>query len=261
MTSRNKIRIGDAMLGALIESEVRRYKEEYSPIRRELPEKLNIAKFIDHTLLKADATPEMIKKLCDEAINYEFWSVCVNSGYLPIVNESLVGSNVKKAVVIGFPLGQASKEAKAFEASWAVDNGADELDMVMNVGLLKAGEYESVFDDMVKVVESARGKPVKVIIETSLLNEEEKVAACVIARQSGAAFVKTSTGFSTGGATTNDVSLMKFVVGDTCRVKASGGVKSREDALEMIVAGANRIGTSSGIKIISGESEDNQGGY
>ncbi|NLT44654.1 MAG: 2-deoxyribose-5-phosphate aldolase, partial [Thermotogaceae bacterium] len=122
------------MLGALIEREVRRYKEEYSPIRRELPEKLNIAKFIDHTLLKADATPEMIKKLCDEAINYEFWSVCVNSGYLPIVNESLIGSNVKKAVVIGFPLGQASKEAKAFEASWAVDNGADELDMVMNVG-------------------------------------------------------------------------------------------------------------------------------
>ncbi|HAY98284.1 MAG TPA: deoxyribose-phosphate aldolase, partial [Mesotoga sp.] len=162
---------------------------------------------------------------------------------------------------VGFPLGQMSSEAKVFEASWASDNGADEFDMVINVGLLKAGEYETVFDDIVKVVESAHGEPVKVILETCLLTVEEKIAGCVISREAGSAFVKTSTGFSSGGATIEDVSLMKFVVGDKCRVKASGGVKSREDALKMIVAGANRIGTSSGIKIVTGESNDNRGGY
>ncbi|PIJ62097.1 deoxyribose-phosphate aldolase [Mesotoga sp. H07pep.5.4] len=249
------------MLKGTIEREVRRYKEEYSPIKRELPENLNIAKFVDHTLLKADATPKMVEKLCEEAIRFEFWSVCVNTGYLPLVNRSLSGSTIRKTVVIGFPLGQMSREVKGFETSWACDNGADEFDMVINVGLLKSGEYESVFDDIAKVVESARGKTVKVIIETSLLSEEEKIVACVISREAGAAFVKTSTGFSGGGATVDDVSLMKFVVGDACKVKASGGVKSREEALAMISAGASRIGTSSGINIVSDESKENRGGY
>lgn len=249
------------MIKESVRNEIRRYKEEYSPVVRELPDKLNVSRFIDHTLLKADATPEMVRKLCEEAMRYEFWSVCVNSGYIPLASKLLAESDVKKTVVVGFPLGQMSSEAKVFEASWASDNGADEFDMVINVGLLKAGEYETVFDDIVKVVESAHGKPVKVILETCLLTVEEKIAGCVISREAGSAFVKTSTGFSSGGATIEDVSLMKFVVGDKCRVKASGGVKSREDALKMIVAGANRIGTSSGIKIVTGESNDNWGGY
>lgn len=248
------------MIERIVLSEINRFKDCYVATKRELPEALTISKYIDHTLLKADATPEMISKLCSEAREYMFWSVCVNSSYLTLVNTLLENTDVKKTVVVGFPLGQMATDVKAAEAAWAVANGADEIDMVINVGLLKAREYQLVFDDVSKVVESAEGRVVKVIIETCLLSTDEKIAACAISREAGASFVKTSTGFSTGGATEEDVALMKFVVGDFCKVKASGGVKTRDDAINMIVIGADRIGTSSGINIVTGE-EEIKGGY
>lgn len=249
------------MIEKIIESEMTRYRESYAPIVREVNEDIELAGYIDHTLLKADATPEMIVRLCQEAREFNFWSVCVNTGYLSLVSKALEGSPVKKTVVVGFPLGQMATMTKGAETVWALENGADEFDMVINVGLLKAREYQKVYEDISEVVESAEGKIVKVILENCLLTEEEKVAACAISREAGAAFVKTSTGFSTGGATIEDVSLMKFVVGDRCRVKASGGVRTREDTIAMIRAGADRIGTSSGIKIVTGGIARDKGGY
>lgn len=235
-----------------ISNEIRRFKEEYRFQEREIPGNIDLSKYIDHTLLKPEATPDMVKKLCEEAIAHSFFSVCINSAFLPLVNATLKGTDVKRAVVIGFPLGAVSTDVKVFETKWCLEQGVDEFDMVINIGHLKAGLYQEVYDDIKAVVETSKGKTVKVIIETALLTTEEKIAACVIAKEAGAQFVKTSTGFSKAGATVEDVSLMKFVVGDKMQVKASGGVRSREIALAMIRAGADRIGTSSGIKIIKG---------
>ncbi|MDI3523809.1 deoxyribose-phosphate aldolase [Kosmotoga sp.] len=238
------------MLEKTIKEVIERVNQSYEPINRKLSGELNLARYIDHTLLKPDATPEMIKTLCMEARENNFFSVCVNSCHLPLVTKLLEGTDVARAVVIGFPLGAVPTDVKVYETEWSLNHGADEFDMVINIGYLKAGLYDLVFEDIAKVVKAAKDKVVKVIIETALLTEAEKIAACVIAKEAGAAFVKTSTGFSSGGATAEDVSLMKFVVGDNVKVKASGGMRTREDMIRMLIAGADRIGTSSGMKII-----------
>lgn len=214
---------------------------------------INISSMIDHTLLKPDATKEDIKKLCNEAKEYKLFSVCINPQYVRLAKECLNGSNVKVATVIGFPLGSNTKEVKAFEAQDAINNGADELDMVINIGALKDRDYDTVRDDIKAVVTAAKGKAlVKVIIETCLLGKEEKIAACKLALEAGADFVKTSTGFSTGGAKVEDIKLMKEVVKDKMGIKASGGIRDAKTALAMIEAGATRIGASSSIAIVKG---------
>ena len=212
----------------------------------------NIASMIDHTLLKADATQEQVLKLCQEAVAYNFASVCVNTYWVPTCIIALHGSSVKVAVTVGFPLGAMSAKGKVAETREALRQGAREVDMVINIGALKSGDLKTVAQDIRKVVRiSHRYDAItKVIIETCLLTDEEKVTACLLAKDAGADFVKTSTGFSTGGATIEDVKLMREVVGPTMRVKASGGVRSYADALKMIEAGATRIGTSAGIKIV-----------
>ncbi|MBU5438197.1 deoxyribose-phosphate aldolase [Tissierella sp. MSJ-40] len=210
----------------------------------------NIPSMIDHTILKPEATRSMIETLCKEAREYNFAAVCVNPYHVRFCKELLKGSNVKVATVVGFPLGANTKELKAFETIDAINNGADEIDMVINVGALKDGELNIVKEDIRAVVEAAKDKAiVKVIIETCLLTDEEKRIACRLSMEAGAHFVKTSTGFNTGGATVSDVRLMKEVVGDKLEVKASGGVRDLNAAKEMIEAGATRLGTSSGIKI------------
>ncbi|NLX65063.1 MAG: deoxyribose-phosphate aldolase [Clostridiaceae bacterium] len=210
-----------------------------------------LSKYIDHTLLKADATEEQIKILCQEALKYDFASVCVNSCYVNLVADMLKGSDVKTCCVVGFPLGAMNSKAKAFETKTAVDLGAEEIDMVINIGALKSGNLGLVKDDIASVV-AAAGKDalVKVIIETCLLNNDEKIVACNLSMEAGAHFVKTSTGFSTDGAVEHDVVLMRKTVGSKMGVKASGGIRDLDTALSMIKAGADRIGTSSGIKII-----------
>ena len=214
---------------------------------------INVASMIDHTLLKADATKEQIKQLCKEANEYKFASVCVNPTWVRLANELLTNSPVKVCTVIGFPLGATTSETKAFETKNAIENGADEVDMVLNIGALKDGNNSFVENDIKAVVEAAKGKALtKVIIETSLLSEEEKVRACQLAVSAGADFVKTSTGFSTGGATVNDIKLMRKTVGPDVGVKASGGVRNTSDAQSLIEAGATRIGASSGVAIING---------
>lgn len=214
---------------------------------------MNIAGMIDHTLLKANALKEEITKLTEEAKKYEFASVCVNPTWVKYAAEQLAGTNVKVCTVIGFPLGASTSAAKAFETKDAIANGATEVDMVINIGALKDKQDDLVLSDIKAVVEAAGEKAlVKVIIETCLLTDEEKVRACKLAVQAGADFVKTSTGFSTGGATPEDVALMRKTVGDQTCVKASGGVRSLEDMKAMIEAGANRIGASSGVKIMEG---------
>lgn len=213
---------------------------------------MELNKYIDHTLLKADATSDDIKKICDEAIKYDFKSVCVNSCYTSLVKECLKGSDVLVCSVVGFPLGTMSKKAKAFEAKTAIEDGSDEIDMVINIGKLKEQDYAYVEEDIKAVREATQGKILKVIIETCLLTDEEKIKACEISVKCKADFVKTSTGFSTGGAKVEDVKLMKDTVGDKALVKASGGVHNKEEALAMIEAGADRIGASSGIKIVEG---------
>lgn len=214
---------------------------------------MNIAGMIDHTVLKADVIKEEITKLTEEAKKYGFASVCVNPTWVAYSAEQLAGTNVKVCTVIGFPLGATTSAVKAFEAKDAIANGATEVDMVINVGALKDKNDELVLNDIKAVVEAASGNAlVKVIIETSLLNDEEKVRACELAVKAGADFVKTSTGFSTGGATPADVALMRKTVGDKTGVKASGGVRSLEDMNSMIEAGATRIGASSGVKIMEG---------
>ncbi|MBP7213138.1 MAG: deoxyribose-phosphate aldolase [Anaerolineaceae bacterium] len=214
-----------------------------------------LAPIIDHTLLKADATGEQIDKLCREALEYGFGAVCVNSYWVKRCREALQGSSVKVASVVGFPLGAMSKKAKREETEKAVKDGAAEIDMVINIGELKAGNLLAVARDINGVVSEAHktGAIVKVIIETCLLSEEEKINACLIAKEAGADFVKTSTGFSTGGATVEDVALMRAVVGENMGVKASGGIRNYADALKMIEAGASRIGASSGIAIVEEE--------
>ena len=213
----------------------------------------DFAKFIDHTLLKADAKKEDIIELCSEASMYSFASVCVNPTWVKIAAEALEGSTVKVCTVIGFPLGASTSEVKAFETENAIRNGATEIDMVINIGLLRSGDDEAVKKDIEAVVQAASKKAiVKVIIETSLLTEIEKRTICELAVVAGADFVKTSTGFSTGGATVDDVKLMRAVVGPEMGVKASGGVRSFEDMDQMIQAGATRIGASSGVQIMKG---------
>ncbi len=213
----------------------------------------DIARYIDHTQLKPDAGEGHIAQLCREAIEYSFYSVCVNSCWAGYCAEALKGSDVKLAVVAGFPLGAMDTESKAFEARRAVEAGADEIDMVMNVGFLKSENNGDLTGD-IKAVRKASGKGVllKVIIETALLSGDEKIAACKAAVEGGADFVKTSTGFSKGGATVEDVALMRSVVGPDIGVKASGGIRSYEDAVKMIEAGATRLGASSGISIVTG---------
>ena len=216
--------------------------------------KRNIAGYIDHTNLKAYATGEDIIKLCREAMEYGFYAVCVNPYRVKLAKETLKGSGVRVATVIGFPLGATPTEVKVFEARKALEDGADELDMVINIGALKDGDYDYVRNDIAEVVKVAHEKnaKVKVIIETCYLTEEEKVKACELAKEAGADFVKTSTGFGTGGATVEDVRLMRKVVGEGMGVKAAGGIRTYEQALAMIEAGATRLGTSSGVKIVEG---------
>lgn len=215
----------------------------------------SLAAYIDHTLLKPEAFVADIKKVCDEAKEHRFASVCVNPSYIRYVAEQLAGSGVTPCCVIGFPFGTQTPEAKAFEAKDAVANGAREVDMVINVGAIKSGDWDLVERDIAGVVEAAGGKAgVKVILETCLLTDEEKVKACTVSKKAGAAFVKTSTGYSKGGATVEDVRLMRQTVGPEMGVKASGGIRTYEDAVAMIEAGANRLGASAGIKIIAGPS-------
>lgn len=217
-----------------------------------------LARKIDHTLLKPDATSDEIKSLCAEAKKYEFASVCINPGYVPLCSDLLKGTNVKVCTVIGFPLGSTTTEAKRFEAEQAISNGAEEVDMVINVGRLKQGDYDYVFHDVNQVVLVAKKHEAvcKVILETALLTDEEKIKACIICKQAGADFVKTSTGFSKGGATAGDVALMKYVVGSSVGVKASGGIRSREDAEKMVASGADRIGASASVKIVLGQKSE-----
>ena len=212
----------------------------------------NIASYIDNTLLKPDATPEQIKKICAESVELKCASVCVNPSYVPLVSECLNGSGVKVCTVIGFPLGMNDSAIKAAEAKLAAEQGADELDMVINVGRLKAGELDYVKKDIEAVVNAVKGKLVKVIIETFLLTDDEKVTACKLAKEAGAHYVKTCTGFSGGGANVHDIALKRATVGADMGVKASGGVRDYESAKALIEAGASRIGASSGKKIVEG---------
>ncbi|NLI66725.1 MAG: deoxyribose-phosphate aldolase [Tissierellia bacterium] len=209
---------------------------------------------IDHTILKPDTKKDEIQALCQEAKEFGFYAVCVNPYYVSLCKDLLEGSKVKIATVIGFPLGANTSDIKALETKKAIDDGADEIDMVINIGALKDGDYGVVRDDIKAVVEAAKDRArVKVIIETSLLTDDEKIKACELSLEAGADFVKTSTGFSTGGATVEDVKLMKSVVKDKMEIKASGGVRDFETARKMIEAGARRIGTSSGVKIVKGK--------
>ena len=214
---------------------------------------MGIARLIDHTLLKPDARPEQVEQLCAEAVELGFASVCVNSCHVPLCRRRVEGSTVKVCTVIGFPLGAMLREAKAAEAAAAVNLGADELDMVMNIGWFKAGADEMVVSDIHRVLDAAQGRPVKVIIETCLLTQTEKERATRLVIESGAALVKTSTGFSTGGATVEDVMLLARVATGRVGVKASGGIRDYSTALKMIEAGATRIGTSSGVTIVREE--------
>ena len=218
----------------------------------------NVAGMIDHTLLKPEATPDEIKKLCMEAKDYSFASVCINPCYVSLCSELLRGTGVKVCTVIGFPLGSTTTEVKQYETEQSIKNGANEVDMVINVGQLKQGNYDYVEKDVRAVVSTARRHNVlsKVIFETALLTDEEKVRAALICKKAGADFVKTSTGFSKGGATVGDVALMKYVVGSAIGVKAAGGIRSKEDAEAMIASGADRIGASASVKIVSGEKSD-----
>ena len=211
---------------------------------------MSLAHMIDHTILKANATRPQVERLCAEAIEHRFASVCVNSCWVPLAADLLDGSDVRVCTVIGFPLGAMSTAGKAAEATCAVADGADELDMVINVGWLLAGEDDAVREDIAAVVKAARGRCVKVILETCLLSDEQIVRACELSVAAGASFVKTSTGFSTGGATVHDVELMARTVAGRCKVKASGGIHTAVEAQAMVDAGAARIGTSSGLAIV-----------
>lgn len=215
----------------------------------------DLASMIDHTLLKPEATLTDIEKLCAEARKYSFASVCINPSYVPLCAKLLRGTDVKVCTVIGFPLGATLTAVKAFETEHAIRDGAQEVDMVINVGMLKSGQYEYVENDIFAVVSTAKRYRVltKVILETGLLTDEEKVKACILAKRAGADFVKTSTGFGKGGATVGDIALMRRVVGSAMGVKASGGVRTREDALAMVAHGADRIGASASVKIVSTE--------
>lgn len=221
---------------------------------------ISMAGRIDHTLLKANATQVEIERLCDEALANGFASVCVNTRWVPLVTDILAESEVMVCTVVGFPLGAMTRRAKAEEARITVAEGAQEVDMVMDVGALLSGDLAGVYEDMVGVAAAAGDVPVKVILETCLLTDEQKAIACLIALRAGVAYVKTSTGFSTGGATADDITLMRACVGDTLGVKASGGIRTRADADAMVAAGADRIGASASIAIANG-TDDAGSGY
>jgi len=217
----------------------------------------DLARLIDHTLLKPEATKEQVTQLCLEAKKYNFASVCINPCHVPLCAKILRDTPVKVCTVIGFPLGATSTASKAFEAEHALRDGAREIDMVINVGMLKSGSYDYVEEDIFAVVTTSKRYRAltKVIIETALLTDEQKIKACIIAKRSGADFVKTSTGFSKGGATAGDIALMRKVVGTAMGVKASGGVRTRQEALAMVASGADRIGASASVKIVSEDGE------
>jgi deoxyribose-phosphate aldolase len=212
----------------------------------------DLGKMIDHTLLKPEATRDEVVKLCDEAKKYRFASVCVNTTWVPLCKAMLAGTDVMVCAVVGFPLGAMTPTAKAYEAREAVRQGAREIDMVINIGALKSRDYETVFEDICRVVKMAAPAGVKVILETSSLTTEEKIIGCTLSKLAGAAFVKTSTGFAKGGATVEDVQLMRQIVGSEIGVKASGGVRTVDDAIKMAQAGANRIGASASVGIVTG---------
>lgn len=214
---------------------------------------MKLNKYIDHTLLKQNATLPQIEELCKQALEYDFASVCVNPYYVSTCAKILKGSDVKVCTVIGFPLGSNTSKIKALETQDAINNGAQEIDMVLNVSALKNKDYDAVYEDIKAVVEAANGTLVKVILETCLLTKDEIVKACELSMKANAQFVKTSTGFSTGGATVEDVALMAKTVSPLLKVKASGGVRSYQDAMDMIEAGASRIGTSNGIAIMTNQ--------
>lgn len=216
-----------------------------------------LGRMIDHTLLKPEATVEQVKELCAEAAKYTFASVCINPSYVGLCAQLLKDTQVKVCTVIGFPLGATSTQAKAFETEQTIRDGATEVDMVINIGMLKSKEYNYVENDIFAVVSTAKRHRVltKVIIESALLTDEEKIKACLLAKRAGADFVKTSTGFAKGGATAGDIALMRKVVGSAMGVKASGGVRTRDEAIEMVESGADRIGASASVKIVIGESE------
>lgn len=222
-----------------------------------------LARMIDHTLLKPEATVGEIESLCSEAKQYSFASVCVNPNFVPLCSKLLKGTPVKVCTVIGFPLGANSTETKRFEAEKALNEGATELDMVINIGRLKSGDYDYVFNDINQVALATKKYRAicKVILETSLLTDEEKVKACLICKNAKADFVKTSTGFSKGGATASDIALMRYVVGSTLGVKASGGIRTRQDAELMVESGADRIGASASVKIVLGQNSAVTGSY
>lgn len=220
---------------------------------------MKMSKYIDHTLLKADASMAQIDQLCKEALSYDFASVCVNPSWVKHCAKNLENSDVMVCTVVGFPLGQNTSDVKAYETKNAIENGASEIDMVMNISALKDQRYDVVEEDVRAVVTAAEGKTVKVILETCLLTPEEIVKACELCVAAGAHFVKTSTGFSTRGATVEDVVLMKKTVGDRALVKAAGGVRSYADLEAMIAAGASRIGTSAGVKLM--QNEESTSGY
>lgn len=217
---------------------------------------MNYEKYIDHTLLKPESTRQQIDKIIEEAKEYHFKSVCVNSTHVAYAAEKLADSDVLVCTVIGFPLGASTSEVKACETKDAISKGADEIDMVINIGALKDGRYDDVQADIAAVVEASGDKTVKVIIETVLLTDEEKVKACELSKAAGADFVKTSTGFAGGGATPEDVKLMKDTVGDALEVKASGGVRNLADFQAMLEAGATRVGASAGVQIMQGLEAD-----
>lgn len=241
-------------LEALIQQAIARIETTATP-PAEAPAQLTaaqLAQMIDHTLLKPEAQEEQVRALCAEALEYSFASVCVNPTWVPLCAELLAGSPVKTCTVIGFPLGATLPAVKVYEVEQVADLGAQEVDMVLNVGRLRDGDIHAVYRDISEVADAAhdRGLILKVIIETALLTRDQKVAACVCAQQAEADFVKTSTGFSGGGATAADIALMRAVVGAATGVKAAGGIRTAEDALRMVAAGANRIGASAGVRIV-----------
>lgn len=221
----------------------------------------DMAKLIDHTLLKPEASREEVVKLCEEAKKHRFASVCVNTTWVPLCKAMLAGTQVMVCAVVGFPLGAMTPSAKAYEAREAVRQGAREIDMVINIGALKSKDYETVFEDICRVVKASAPAGVKVILETSSLSQEEKIIGCALSKLAGAAFVKTSTGFAKGGATVEDVALMRQLVGSDVGVKASGGVRTAEDVVKMAQAGANRIGASASVAIVTGTGDAKSKGY
>lgn len=221
----------------------------------------DMAKLIDHTLLKPEASREEVVKLCEEARKHRFASVCVNTTWVPLCKAMLANTGVMVCAVVGFPLGAMTPAAKAYEAREAVRQGAREIDMVINIGALKSKDYETVFEDICRVVKASAPAGVKVILETSSLTHDEKVIGCALSKLAGAAFVKTSTGFAKGGATVEDVALMRQLVGSDVGVKASGGVRTAEDVVKMAAAGANRIGASASVAIVTGGGDSKSKGY